>query len=85
VLEHIVHTGDISNQVRETRIAKTWINLLFDECFAQGDKEALMNGGMEEPPSISFLCDRKITKIAGTQPGFINFCIIPLIDCLVQL
>ena len=81
MLEHIVHTSDISNQVRETRIAKTWINLLFEECFAQGDRETEMEGEL----SISFLCDRTTTRIASTQPGFINFCIIPLIDCLCQL
>lgn len=33
LLNHVVHTSDVSNPARDFKIAKTWVWLLFDEFF----------------------------------------------------
>jgi hypothetical protein len=39
----------------------------------------------EEPTPLTFLCDRETIKIPGSQPGFINFCVVPMLDLVIRL
>ena len=55
-----------------------WLRLLFDEFFNQGDLE------QESGLKVSFLCDRTNTSIYRTQPGFLKFCAIPLVEVLTM-
>ena len=48
--------------------------MLFEEFFMQGDIELA-----KEIP-ISMLCDRSKTNVAGAQPGFINFVVLPIFN-----
>ena len=50
-----------------------------DEFFDQGDLEK------ESGFNVSFLCDRNNTQIPGTQPGFINFIVLPLFRCIEEI
>ena len=54
----ILHSCDISTSLRDFDVSQQWADLLFQEYFAQGDKEKEM--GLD----ISFLCDRTTTNIA---------------------
>lgn len=72
MLEIFVHAADVSTQTRPFDIAVEWTWLLFEEFFNQGDLEK-----MEGLP-VSFLCDRTTTNIAKSQPGFLNFIVIPM-------
>ena len=71
-MDFAVHSADISQQCRPFEVVKEWVFLLFEEFFRQGDIEK----EMELP--VSMLCDRDTTKVAGSQPGFIGFVVMPL-------
>jgi len=79
LLELCVHGADVSAQVRPFEVAREWTYLLFDEFFRQGDLEKEM--GLP----VSFLCDRETTVVPKTQPGFLNFIVLPLFKTLAQL
>lgn len=79
LLEITVHAADVSTQVRPFDIACKWTWLLFEEFFDQGDKEKIEN------LPISFLCDRTTTQISKSQPGFMNFIVIPLFQTISNL
>lgn len=49
-----------------------WTYLLFEEFFEQGDMEK------EAGLPVSMLCDRDNTNVRGSQPGFIDFVVMPL-------
>jgi hypothetical protein len=69
----------VSSQVRPFEVAKEWTYLLFDEFFRQGDLEKEMR------LPVSFLCDRETTVVPKTQPGFLNFIVLPLFKTLAEL
>lgn len=75
-MDFAVHSADISQQCRPFEVVKEWVFLLFEEFFRQGDIEK----EMELP--VSMLCDRDTTKVAGSQPGFIGFVVMPLFQTL---
>jgi hypothetical protein len=52
---------------------------LFDEFFMQGDLEK------QENLPISFLCDRKTTNVAESQPGFLSYIVLPLFKTLQEI
>lgn len=72
------HAADISPPTRAFNTAKHWTYLLFDEFFQQGDQEKFEN------LQVSFLCDRETTNVAQSQPGFLNFIVIPLFKALAE-
>lgn len=76
VLEFFVHAADVSAQTRPFDIAVEWTWLLFEEFFNQGDLEKAQN------LPVSFLCDRTTTNIAKSQPGFLNFIVIPFFQVI---
>ena len=61
----LIHACDISTSLREFDLSTVWADLLFEEFFNQGDCEKAQ--GLE----VSMLCDRKTTKVASGQEGFI--------------
>ena len=78
-MDLIVHSSDISQFGRTFECAHNWVYLLFDEFFMQGDIEK------EQSLAVSFLCDRKTTGIAKSQPGFAGFFVIPLFKAISNL
>jgi hypothetical protein len=78
-MEILVHAADVSTQTRPFEIAKEWTNLLYQEFFHQGDLELAKN------LPISFNCNRLTTQIPNSQPGFLNFVLIPLFRSIADL
>lgn len=79
IIEICLHAADVSTQCRPFEIAHEWTYLLFEEFFNQGDLEKHQN------LPVSFLCDRKTTAVAQSQPGFVNFIVAPLFTTLVEV
>ena len=60
-------------------MTKEWTFLLYDEFFDQGDIEK------KKGLSVTFLCDRDTVNIPASQPGFVNFVVMPLFKALVEI
>jgi hypothetical protein len=65
------HLADISNGTKSWGTCRRWTDLLFEEFFAQGDRER------ERKVAISYLMDRKTVNIAKSQIGFLDVIISP--------
>lgn len=74
-----MHAADISTQTRPFALAKEWTELLYQEFFTQGDLEK------HQSLPVSFLCDRETTQISQSQPGFLNFLLIPLFKTITEV
>lgn len=79
ILEAALHSADLSPPTRKFEACKKWTYLLFQEFFHQGDCEKRYD------VPVSFLCDRKTTSVPKSQPGFINFIVLPLFKQIVQV
>ena len=79
VLMFMLHLSDISGQAKPEAISQLWTERCMDEFFQQGDKEASM--GLP----VSYLCDRKTTKVPHSQVGFIKFVIQPAYQVLASM
>jgi hypothetical protein len=79
LLGFLLHLADISNPTKPFNIASKWTDVVLEEFFMQGDKEAEM--GLP----ISPLCDRKTTSRPQSQIGFINFIVLPSYELLSNL
>ncbi len=73
-LEVILHTSDISNPFKPFFICEKWADLVVEEFFQQGDKEASL--GLD----ISQMMDRKNPNMFNMQLGFIEFVVSPLVN-----
>ena len=67
-----IHSSDVSYPCRDFGIVKEWTYLVFEEFFNQGDIEK----NFDLP--VSMLCDREKINVPKSQPGFINFVVLPL-------
>ncbi|XP_075465012.1 dual specificity calcium/calmodulin-dependent 3',5'-cyclic nucleotide phosphodiesterase 1A isoform X2 [Ascaphus truei] len=74
----ILHAADISHPAKPWDMHQRWTNLLMEEFFLQGDKEAEL--GLPFSP----LCDRKSTMVAQSQIGFIDFIVEPTFALLTD-
>ena len=72
VCDVLLHTADVSNPARPWDLCKKWSDLVMDEFFRQGDKEALL--GLPISPN----CNRASTSQAGCSIGFSDFIVKPL-------
>ena len=67
-----LHSADIANPAKPTAVCSKWTELVMEEFFLQGDKEASL--GMPVSPFY----DREKTNVAQCQMGFINVLVKPL-------
>jgi hypothetical protein len=67
-----MHTADIANPAKPSKVCLQWTELVMEEFFRQGDLEAKL--GMP----ISPFYDREKTSTAACQMGFINVLVKPL-------
>ncbi|XP_063789395.1 dual specificity calcium/calmodulin-dependent 3',5'-cyclic nucleotide phosphodiesterase 1A isoform X2 [Pseudophryne corroboree] len=74
----ILHAADISHPAKGWDLHQRWTDLLMEEFFRQGDKEAEL--GLPFSP----LCDRKSTLVAQSQIGFIDFIVEPTFTLLMD-
>jgi len=79
LLGHILHGADISNVSKPFHYANTWVMLVMEEFFKQGDKEK----DLKMP--VSPLCDRVKTDIDASEVGFIKFIVKPWFESLAKV
>lgn len=83
VMELVLHCSDISNPYKPFNICAKWADLVVEEFWRQGDKEA------EEGLEISNMCNRadnvKKGYLANMQMGFIEFVVAPLINAFITI
>ena len=79
ILNMCLHTADISNPAKPSKISEGWTAKVYEEFFRQGDMEKKLN------MQVSLMCDRETTSINKALIGFINFVVKPTIDILVNL
>eukprot|EP01116_Phalansterium_solitarium_P025025 TRINITY_DN937_c0_g2_i1.p1 TRINITY_DN937_c0_g2~~TRINITY_DN937_c0_g2_i1.p1 ORF type:complete len:883 (-),score=270.10 TRINITY_DN937_c0_g2_i1:246-2894(-) len=75
----IVHLADLSNVCRPWIISKAWSDRVLDEYFQQGDQEKAKNY------PVSANMDRLKTKQDAMTLGFIDFVVMPMMNCVVHL
>jgi len=78
-LQLFLHFADVSNPTKPFRICKAWAWRVIDEFFDQGDEERRL--GLP----VGMLNDREKVNKPGSQHGFINFMVAPLVFATVRL
>ncbi|GFV20295.1 cAMP-specific 3',5'-cyclic phosphodiesterase 4D [Trichonephila clavipes] len=79
VLQNMIHCADLSNPTKPLEIYRTWVELIMEEFFEQGDRER------EEGLDISPMCDRHNATIEKSQVGFIDYIVHPLWETWADL
>jgi len=78
-LELFLHFADISNPLKPFDICQAWAARVLDEFFDQGDEEKRLG------IPVGMLNDRDKVNRPGSQHGFINFLVAPLVFGAVKL
>jgi len=79
LLNYLIHLADLGHNCKRFDISFSWVKLLCEEFWDQGDKEK------EQGLPVSFLCDRNNVDVPTSQIGFIKGFIIPSFDSLVEM
>ena len=79
VLNMLIHSADISNPAKPSKISQQWTDKVYEEFFRQGDLEKKL-----EIP-VSMMCDRFTTNVNQAMIGFISFVVKPTIDILFNI
>lgn len=78
-IELFLHFADVSNPLKPFVICKAWAGRVLDEFFSQGDEEKQL--GLP----VGMMNDRNKVNRPGSQHGFINFLVAPLVTHTVTL
>lgn len=78
-MELFLHLADISNSLKPFQICEAWAHRVLDEFFAQGDEEKRLQ------IPVGLLNDRDKINRPGSQHGFINFLVAPLVFGTVSM
>lgn len=78
-LNYITHIADLFHNYRKFEISLSWVELLSNEFWNQGDKEKQL--GLP----VSFLCDREDINIPKSQIDFLTTFSLPSIDELIEV
>merc|ERR1712072_1530369 len=78
-IELFLHLADVSNPLKPFSICKPWAWRVLDEFFNQGDEEKTLG------IPVGMLNDRDKVNRPGSQHGFINFLVAPLVANTVKL
>ncbi len=79
IINFIVHSADISHNVKEWSISEKWSLSIYEEFFKQGEIEKKSN------LPISMFCDRDSTNIPKAQIGFLSAIITPTFELLIRI
>ena len=79
LLNYLIHMADLGHNTKRFEISRSWVKLLCEEFWQQGDKEK--SKGLP----ISFMCDRNNIDVPGSQVGFLRGFIVSSFDCLVTM
>jgi len=75
----LLHLCDVSTPLKPWEISRSWATRVQDEVFAQGDEEKRLG------IPVGMLNDRDKVSRSGSEHGFINFLVAPLICGAVSL
>eukprot|EP00931_Biecheleriopsis_adriatica_P087870 TRINITY_DN62280_c0_g1_i1.p1 TRINITY_DN62280_c0_g1~~TRINITY_DN62280_c0_g1_i1.p1 ORF type:complete len:876 (-),score=193.68 TRINITY_DN62280_c0_g1_i1:167-2794(-) len=78
-LELFLHFADVSNPLKPFNVCLKWAWRVLDEFFDQGDEEKRLG------IPVGMLNDREKINRPGSQHGFINFLVAPLVAGTVKL
>merc|ERR1719221_1246666 len=78
-LQLFLHVGDCSNPLKPFQASQSWADRILSEFFTQGDSEK------ELGLPVGMLNDRDKVSRPGSQHGFINFLVAPLVTSAVRL
>lgn len=78
-LELFLHLADVSNPLKPFELSKAWAMRVLDEFFLQGDEEK------QQGLPVGMLNDRDKVNKPGSQHGFINFLVSPLVVQTINL
>jgi hypothetical protein len=78
-LEVFLHLADVSNPLKPFNICQAWAWRVLEEFFNQGDEEARLG------IPVGMLNDRSKVNKPGSQHGFINFLVAPLVLGVVKI
>jgi len=78
-LEVFLHLADVSNPLKPFEICQAWAWRVLDEFFNQGDEELRLG------IPVGMLNDRSKVNKPGSQHGFINFLVAPLVIGVVKI
>ena len=79
VLNCILHAADLSNPVRGEVVCRELGARVFEETFAQGERERALR------LPCSFNCDPATTDVTSGQVGFYNFFVLPFYESLAKI
>ena len=79
VLNMLIHSADISNPAKPSKISQQWTDKVYEEFFRQGDLEKKLG------VPVSMMCDRYTTNVNQAMIGFISFVVMPTIDILYNI
>ena len=79
VLNMLIHSADISNPAKPSKISQQWTDRVYEEFFRQGDIEKKLG------ISVSMMCDRLTTNVNQAMIGFISFVVMPTIDIVCNI
>lgn len=75
----MLHLADISNPLKPFGVYREWASRVLDEFFAQGDEEKRLG------IPVGMLNDREKVSMPGSEHGFINFLVAPLLTSVVRI
>lgn len=78
-MQLFLHLADVSNPLKPFKMCFAWAGRVLDEFFDQGDEERRL--GLP----VGMLNDRQKVNKPGSQHGFINFLVAPLVLSTVRL
>merc|ERR1719401_1780315 len=78
-MELFLHLADCSNPLKPFPICQSWAERILSEFFAQGDAEK------ELGLPVGMLNDRDKVSRPGSQHGFINFLVNPLVTGVIRI
>jgi len=78
-LQLFLHLADISNPLKPFTMSEAWAKRVVAEFFDQGDEEKQLG------IPVGMLNDRDKTSLPGSQHGFINFLVAPLVFGTIKL
>ena len=77
LLNYLIHLADLGHNCKRFDISFSWVKLLCEEFWDQGDKEKNLH--------LKCSCDREKVSIYQSQLGFINYIELPFFSLFEQL
>jgi hypothetical protein len=78
-MKMLLHLADISNPLKPFTTYRQWASRVLEEFFVQGDEEKRLG------IPVGMLNDREKVSMPGSEHGFINFLVAPLVTSALRI